>query len=361
MAEAAHASDDSSQLRGKRKFGDTVTPRGTDDPAETLDFRPVKRVSLFLNTPKQRKEERRKILGQAFEKMQRIVDPEKCLLKSVLLHNTARRMQKELLDEAGSAYWQAMAGGCRYLHPQLYEMDVLNSNYWNQNNMYEDPRSFKSETDDLSSDALSKALERTVCSERPKDDVPSSGRNHMASPVPQKPLSSVPTWDYQSYAASLTGAPLIAGGITMGTPINKEPLPSSGLKKPLPTPTEMDLEDAASLVSLDADRLAARPSPPPSSSVDVNDLELSLTEPEPVVSPKVVKPEVQAPPPADSSASTSLGLVTSATTLATFSRELDSLMAEYLSCSSSASPCSLSCVYMKSDSDKQLVPVLGGL
>ena len=76
---------------GKRKL----------EPSTAIDdYRPAaKRVSPFLNTPKARRDEQRRVLRVSVNKLRQIDDPEAFLRRSVLINNLARRMQKELRDE----------------------------------------------------------------------------------------------------------------------------------------------------------------------------------------------------------------------------------------------------------------------
>ena len=71
---------------------------------------PPKRLSPFLNTPKQRRDERRKILKIASGKLRAIDDPEQFLRRSVLLNNQYRRLREDMIDEKKYGY-----GSCDYL------------------------------------------------------------------------------------------------------------------------------------------------------------------------------------------------------------------------------------------------------
>lgn len=64
----------------------------------------TKRISPFLNTPKQRKEERRKILKMTVCKLKQIEDPEYFLRRSVLINNTLKKVQREIRDEKTKSY-----------------------------------------------------------------------------------------------------------------------------------------------------------------------------------------------------------------------------------------------------------------
>jgi len=79
----------------------------THNPA---DFRATRRPMnvtsyslLNANTPKQRREERRKVLRVSAVKIKSIDDPEAFLMRSVLINNTFSRLRQELRDEKSRA------------------------------------------------------------------------------------------------------------------------------------------------------------------------------------------------------------------------------------------------------------------
>ncbi|CAH1790636.1 unnamed protein product [Owenia fusiformis] len=63
------------------------------------DWPKPKRPSILNNTPKQRREEKRKILKMSVHKLRNIDDPETVLHKAVLINNTMKRMQREIREE----------------------------------------------------------------------------------------------------------------------------------------------------------------------------------------------------------------------------------------------------------------------
>ena len=65
-------------------------------------FIPPKRISPFLNTPKEKKEEKRKILKISLQKIKCIEDAELSLRRSVLINNIMNRMKRELRKETKS-------------------------------------------------------------------------------------------------------------------------------------------------------------------------------------------------------------------------------------------------------------------
>lgn len=76
------------------------TSQGIKRKAEVEDvYVPSKRVSPFLNTPKERKDERKKILKISIKKLKQLDDPEAFLRRTVLVNNTMKRLQTELREE----------------------------------------------------------------------------------------------------------------------------------------------------------------------------------------------------------------------------------------------------------------------
>ena len=98
---------------GKRKLTLEDSTAGSPYP---------KRISPFLNTPKQRREEKRKVLRMSIQKLRQIDDPECLLHRSVLINNTMKRLQRELKEEKPRAsHW--------WSHWEVYGEDtVLNNN-----------------------------------------------------------------------------------------------------------------------------------------------------------------------------------------------------------------------------------------
>lgn len=60
---------------------------------------PPKRISPFLNTPKERKDERKRVLKICLQKLRQLDDPEVFLRRSVLINNTMKRLQSEVREE----------------------------------------------------------------------------------------------------------------------------------------------------------------------------------------------------------------------------------------------------------------------
>nr|KAG5695934.1 hypothetical protein BaRGS_017515 [Batillaria attramentaria] len=161
------------------------------------------RISPFLNTPKQRKEERRRILKLSIHKMRAVEDPEHFLRRSVLINNTMKRLQRELREEklrrgsGGSGCY----GGLYRRGPTLH-YDVLNNSYL----LHDEPFGVVSEndriTDDMT-DALVTRLETTPVVPTPPP-----------SPAPAPPTSSSSCQQQQqtslSSVSSTTSSPVIS-------------------------------------------------------------------------------------------------------------------------------------------------------
>ncbi|XP_053403412.1 uncharacterized protein LOC128558409 isoform X2 [Mercenaria mercenaria] len=73
--------------------------RKTDVTESEEVYIPSKRVSPFLNTPKERKDERKNILKISVKKLKQLDDPEIFLRRTVLVNNTMKKLQRELRAE----------------------------------------------------------------------------------------------------------------------------------------------------------------------------------------------------------------------------------------------------------------------
>lgn len=87
----------------KRQTDVKPSPKGVKRKAAECDFDeifiPPKRISPFLNTPKERKDERRKLIKISVQKIKAIEDAELSLRRSVLINNTMKRVKSELRKE----------------------------------------------------------------------------------------------------------------------------------------------------------------------------------------------------------------------------------------------------------------------
>lgn len=104
-----------------------------------LEPTPPKRMSPFLNTPKERKEERRKVLRISIQKFRQMEDPEHFLRRSVLINNTLKKVQKEIRDEKQKSFQGYKS--CVYRLRPTYDYDITNNCYLQSNeyiSMFED-------------------------------------------------------------------------------------------------------------------------------------------------------------------------------------------------------------------------------
>lgn len=85
---------------------------------DDLEGRPVKRSSPSHKTPKECKEERRKILRMSIQKLRHMEDCGYFLTRSVLINNTLKKLQKEICEEI-------QFRDCIY----GYDYDVLNKSF----------------------------------------------------------------------------------------------------------------------------------------------------------------------------------------------------------------------------------------
>ena len=95
-----------------------------DDAEGDLQHRPAG-LGPLLNTPKQRREERRRVLRLSVHKMRAVEDPEAFLRRSVLINNTMKRLQRELREEKARCGTGPRRGGP---YRRTYD-DVLNTSY----------------------------------------------------------------------------------------------------------------------------------------------------------------------------------------------------------------------------------------
>ena len=167
MEEVQSSSDDENDSRGsKRKLE-------SKDDVEDAEPVPCKRISPFLNTPKQRKEERRKVLKLSIQKLKQMDDPENFLRRSVLINNTVKKMQKELRDEKRPCYVPSENRSYSlYKRRPSFDYDSFSSGYLcsgNSHDDYDDSTSTDEAdriTDDMT-DTLVHSLESNFSCESP--------------------------------------------------------------------------------------------------------------------------------------------------------------------------------------------------
>ncbi|XP_061173982.1 uncharacterized protein LOC133183066 [Saccostrea echinata] len=122
---------------------------------DELEGRPVKRISPFHNTPKERKEERRKILKMSIQKLRQMEDPEYFLTRSVLINNTLKKLQQEIREEKKYQGYK----NCIYKLRPSYGYDVLNNSYLaSPDSVFEDPFSLPDDSDKMITDQLTQRL-----------------------------------------------------------------------------------------------------------------------------------------------------------------------------------------------------------
>ncbi|XP_033736012.1 uncharacterized protein LOC117324327 [Pecten maximus] len=137
------------------------------DTEDLIDRIPPKRISPFLNTPKERKEERRRVLKISIQKLRQMEDPEHFLRRSVLINNTLKKVQKEIREEKQKSYQGYKS--CIYRIRPHYGYDVLNNSYLQASpngymsmfeSQYSNPEESEKFQDEIT-DTLVKSLEET--------------------------------------------------------------------------------------------------------------------------------------------------------------------------------------------------------
>ena len=121
-------------------------------------FVPPKRISPFLNTPKEKKEERKKVLKISIQKLKHLEDPEHFLRRSVLINNTMKRLQTEVREEKMK---QPKYG--RRNKAVDFSYGMLNNNCLSSSYMYDDPflcNVHEKITDDMTDTLMSNLRDR---------------------------------------------------------------------------------------------------------------------------------------------------------------------------------------------------------
>jgi len=146
----------------------TLSVKRKLDPVEAddlLDRIPPKRISPFLNTPKERKEERRKVLKISIQKLRQMEDPENFLCRSVLINNTLKKVQKEIREEKQKSYQGYKS--CIYRMRPHYDYDILNNSYLHSSpngyvSMFEDQYLSTNDTEEKFTDEITDTLVRSL-------------------------------------------------------------------------------------------------------------------------------------------------------------------------------------------------------
>ncbi|XP_029638375.1 cell wall protein DAN4 [Octopus sinensis] len=147
-----------------------------------------KRVSPFLNTPKQRKDERKRIVRLSVHKLRAMEDPENFLRKSVLINNVLRRLHQEIREEKrGNTRFSGSLGlasaGYPYYRPRRIDYDMLGNSYLPTPAafLFDEP-CFPTETEKITDD-MTDSLVRSLEASTPPPSPPSSPAavNHLTT------------------------------------------------------------------------------------------------------------------------------------------------------------------------------------
>ena len=118
---------------------------------------PSKRVSPFLNTPKERKDEMKSVLKICMRKIKELNDPEVFLRRSVLVNNLTKRLQSELQqDKHKNRKFSSYKGKF------FSDYKVLNNSCWSDTYLCDDP--FLSGSHDIITDDMTDTLINNVLS-----------------------------------------------------------------------------------------------------------------------------------------------------------------------------------------------------
>ena len=220
----------------KRKLKDFVDEQSEDE--FNLVRPPPKRVSPFLNTPKQRKDERKRILRLSVYKLREMEDPESFLRKSVLINNVLRRLHKEIREEkrgyAGFGLGSATAAMSHpYYRPRRFDYDMLNNSHLpTRAAFFFDEPCFPGETEKITDD-MTDSLVRSLEASSPP-----------LSPAPTPPPSPFPVSTTNQSPLSLS--PPSSTFQLPGTPQPDLPSTSTAAPSPLTTATDSAQATAAS-------------------------------------------------------------------------------------------------------------------
>ncbi|XP_064621311.1 uncharacterized protein LOC135484111 [Lineus longissimus] len=158
-----------------------------------LGLRPRK-ISPYLNTPKQRREERRKILRISVQKLRAIDDPELFLRRSVLINNTMKRMQQEIREEKmrKEFYGFTPYGAFIRRRPHI-GYDVMNNSYLSPygHHIFDDSLSLApappSDCDKLAEDAQADSILHSLSTD---DNIPCPITSNTCTLSATSPLTS---------------------------------------------------------------------------------------------------------------------------------------------------------------------------
>lgn len=108
---------------------------GQKRKSESVDDNPIpsKRISPFLNTNKEKRDEKKKILKLSLKKLRKLDDPETFLRRAVLVNNTMKKIQSELREEKYKTRY------CVRKNRPFYNCGVLNNSCLSNCYLYDDP------------------------------------------------------------------------------------------------------------------------------------------------------------------------------------------------------------------------------
>lgn len=154
----------STQVKDQTTLSNNDAGRGIKRKAafcESENPVPSKRISPFLNTPKEKKDERKKILKISIKKLKYIEDPETFLRRTVLLNNTMKRLQREVReDKIRSKRYRK--------NRSVYKHGVLNNNCLSNSYLLEDH--FLSAAQEKITDDMTDTLVNNVLNYKAIDD-----------------------------------------------------------------------------------------------------------------------------------------------------------------------------------------------
>ncbi|GAB1608427.1 cell wall protein DAN4-like [Argonauta hians] len=170
----------------KRKLRDLVD--SYRDEEFYLERPAPKRVSPFLNTPKQRKDERKRIVRLSVHKLRAMEDPENFLRKSVLINNVLRRLHQEIREEKqGYTRFSGSLGlptaGYPYYRPRRIDYDMLGNSYLPTPAafLFDEP-CFPTETEKITDDMTDSLVRSLEASTPPTTPPPSPAPvNHLTT------------------------------------------------------------------------------------------------------------------------------------------------------------------------------------
>jgi hypothetical protein len=179
----------------KRKLEDE-----SDCAEAELGLRPRK-ISPYLNTPKQRREERRKILRISVQKLRAIDDPELFLRRSVLINNTMKRMQQEIREEKMRKDFYGFTPYGTFIRRRPHiGYDVLNNSYLSPygHHIFDDSLSLAptppSDCDKLAEDAQADSILHSLSNnDSVSCSISSSNTSSVTSPLTSETANPLPS------------------------------------------------------------------------------------------------------------------------------------------------------------------------